>query len=219
MPNTPPTERGRALVADERIRHWLRPALEPLAAAAGRIGLRPNHLTVLGLVLALVAAVAAGRGWWPAAASLWLVSRLPDGLDGVLARRDGTASDLGGLFDITADFLAYGGFVLGVAVGTPDARLACAALLLAYYLNGSVFLATSALAERRARRVVDGERSLQFVGGLTEGFETIVAHTLIALVAWAAQERVAVAVWTFAVLVAVTVLQRLRFATQALRDS
>lgn len=208
------------MVMDDQLRAALRPALEPLAAGAARVGLRPVHLTVLGLALAVGAAGAAALGSWLVALVLWLVSRLADGVDGALARRTGTADDVGGFLDIVADFAAYGGYVFGVAVGAPSARLACAALLLSYYLNGSAFLALSGLAERRARRRVDdGDRSVWFVGGLTEGFETIVAHGVIALVGHLAVERVVVVVWVFTAMVGVTVLQRVAMAVRVLRPA
>lgn len=206
------------VVADERIRAWLQPGLTTLARTLQRVGVRPGQLTVVGLVLGLSAAVAAAAGLWLAALVLWLLSRLPDGVDGVLARLTGSASDVGGLFDLMADFLVYGGFVLGVAVALPDARVACAALLLAYYLNGSAFLAIAGLAERRSQLVVEGERSLQFVGGLTEGFETIVAHAVMALLGLVAPHAVPAFVWVFVAMVAVTVLQRLRFGVRTLSD-
>ena len=205
------------MVMDEVARRGLRPGLERLAASADRVGLTPSGLTAVGLLLAVAASVAAGTGAWWVALAAWLLSRLADGLDGVLARRRDVASDLGGLIDIMADFAAYGGFVLGVAVGAPGARVACAALLLAYYLNGSAFLAISGLAEKRRRQVAGDERSLQFVTGLTEGTETITAHAVFALVGALQPSWLPAAVWVFTAMVAVTVLQRLRFGVRVLR--
>lgn len=206
------------MVMDEAMRAVLGRALQPLVRTADRAGIRPHQLTVLGLALGLAAAVAAGRGAWWWALVLWLVGRLPDGLDGLLARHQGAVSDRGGFLDIMADFAAYGAFVLGVAVGLPEARVACAALLLAYYLNGSAFLAISGLAEKRARDAASGERSLQFVRGLTEGTETIIAHALFALLAAVRPGAVPAAVWVFAAMVLVTFGQRVRLGWRVLRD-
>lgn len=206
------------MVMDEAMRGVLGRALQPLVRGADAVGLRPNHLTALGLALGLGAAVAAGLGAWWWALALWLVGRLPDGLDGLLARHQGAASDHGGFLDIMADFTGYGAFVLGVAVGLPDARVACTALLLAYYLNGSAFLAISGLAEKRARTVVAGERSLQFVRGLTEGTETIVAHGVFALLGALRPSAVPAAVWVFTALVVITFGQRVRFGWRVLQD-
>lgn len=50
-------------------------------------------------------------------------------------------------------------------------------MLLAYYVNGTAFLAFSSIAERTGRQHQDG-RSLSFLGGLAEGTETIAVHSL-----------------------------------------
>lgn len=89
----------------------------------------------------------------------------------------------GGFLDITADFVAYGATVVGVAVGTVGASARIAdwlpflAVLLAYYVNGTAFLAFSSIAERTGHRIDDG-RSLSFLGGIAEGAETILVHAL-----------------------------------------
>lgn len=206
------------MAVDEQARRGLRPWLERLARVADAAGLRPMQLTAAGLVLGVGGAVAAGLGLWLVAFALWLVSRLPDGLDGVLARLQGSSSDVGGFADIVADFTAYGAFVVGVAVGAPEVRVACLVLLLAYYVNGTAFLAISGLAEKRARTVVTSERSLQFVTGLAEGLETIVAHCLFALAAAFVPAALPWLVWGFAAVVWVTVAQRVRFGWRVLGD-
>jgi hypothetical protein len=101
--------------------------------------------------------------------------------------------------------------VFGVAVARPEARLACVALLAAYYLSGSALLAWSSLAERRALAAGD-DRSLRFVGGLAEGTETVVVYVLLCLFPRAA----APIAWVFAAVVAVTAVQRVTFAARAL---
>lgn len=151
----------------------------------------PDRLTLLGLATGLAsAAAAAGQLWWWAL-GLWLFSRAMDGLDGPLARRrrgaadrdlgESQGSEAGGFLDITADFAVYGATVVGVAVGATaqyDADwLPFLLVLLAYYLNGTAFLAFSSIAERTGRQRQDG-RSLSFLGGLAEGTETIAVHSL-----------------------------------------
>lgn len=187
--------------------------LDRLAGVLERRGVRPGAVTGAGFALGVGACVAAGTGRWNVALGLWLANRLADGLDGPLARLHG-ATDLGGFADILADFAVYAGFVLGVAVAVPDARLACVALLVAYYLSGTAFLAWSTVAERRRRERPD-ERSLHFVGGLAEGTETILAYVAFCL----APDHAAIIAWTFTALVAVTVLQRLWFVRQTLIGS
>jgi phosphatidylglycerophosphate synthase len=127
------------------------------------------------------------------------------------------ATDFGGFLDIVADFAIYSGFILAVAIAVPSARLACAALLVAYYVSGTAFLALSSLLERRSplRRTGhqrDG-RSLRFVGGLAEGGETIVAYVLICLF----PHDAGVIVWAFTAAVAVTAGYRIAIAATLLR--
>ena len=182
----------------------------------------PDRITAAGLILGLGSAATAAAGAWWMSLALWLASRLADGLDGPLARlrrsRDPGQSDsgAGGFFDITADFCVYGSTVVGVAVGVTSAYGApwwpFLLVLLAYYVNGTAFLAFSSIAERSGRTLDDG-RSLSFLGGLAEGAETIVVHSLwliFATVAW----QIAV-VW--AAVVAISALQRMVAGYRCLR--
>ncbi|SEL73300.1 Phosphatidylglycerophosphate synthase [Blastococcus sp. DSM 46786] len=206
---------------DPVARRLLDAPLTRVAGALDRPWLSPDRLTTAGLVLGLASAVAAGLQAWLPALVLWLVSRLADGLDGPLARRRraaGAAGDAGsgGFFDITADFCVYGSTVLGVAIGATRGFDApwepFAVVLLAYYVNGTAFLAFSSIAERAGRQLDDG-RSLSFLGGLAEGTETIAVHALWLLlpaVAW----QVA---WVWAAVVALSAAQRVVAGYRALR--
>jgi phosphatidylglycerophosphate synthase len=160
----------------------------PLAVAVERIDrpwVTPDRLTVAGLVTGLTSAGLAAGQLWGWALLAWLLSRAMDGLDGPLARRraGGQGSSAGGFLDITADFVVYGTTVMGVAVGAVGTAASLAewlpfiAVLLAYYVNGTAFLAFSSIAERTGHRIDDG-RSLSFLGGIAEGAETILVHSL-----------------------------------------
>ncbi|MDY7104889.1 MAG: CDP-alcohol phosphatidyltransferase family protein [Actinomycetota bacterium] len=200
---------------DRPLRRITVPALDRLAAIVAGTHVRPGGLTLAGLAVGLGAAVAAGVGRWRFALAAWLVSRVFDGLDGVVARRRdpaGHGDELGGYWDITADFTVYAAFVVGVAVELPDARLAAVATLAAYYVNACAFLAFSSIAERR--RLTGGdERSLQFGTGLAEGTETILAYVAVCL--W--PSHAAGILWVWAAIVAVTAAQRVWLGSRALR--
>lgn len=195
---------------DRQLRARLAPALEPVARRAVERGISAGAVTAAGLVVGVGACVAAALELWPLALALWLVNRAIDGLDGPVARLEGP-TDLGGLYDFLADFVVYGGFVVAVAIAEPGARVACAALLAAYLLNNVALLSFSSLIEKRGIEMGD-DRSLRFTGGLTEGFETIVAYGLICLLPDAAE----VIVWVFTALVLVTVGQRIALARRTL---
>ena len=174
-------------------------------------------LTGAGFAAGLGACVAVTRHAWTLALVLWLANRLLDGLDGPVARRNGP-SDLGGFLDIVADFTVYAGFVVAVAVAVPDARVAALALLTAYYVSGTAFLALSSLLERRglpAGESISGatdRRSLRFVGGLAEGTETVIVYVLFCLL----PQHARLIAWVFAAAVAVTVVQRVAIGVHLL---
>jgi phosphatidylserine synthase len=196
---------------DVNVRRRLGPVLDRVASPLVRLGIPPLALTVLGLVLGLGAAVAAARTAWLTALALWLLSRLADGLDGPVARLSRRQSSFGGWADLMADFAVYGAFVVGCAIGQPDARVACLVLLAAYYVNGSTLLAYSAAASEQGLAKPD-TRTFFFTRGLAEGTETIVVHAL--LVAFPA--AMAPIAWTFAAAVGITIVQRVVLAARTL---
>ena len=197
---------------DARVRAVTAPILNAAGAWLAAAGVPPMALTAAGWACGAGACAAAGLRAWPAAVVLWLVNRLLDGLDGPTARA-GSATDAGGFADIVADFSVYAGIVVAVAVAEPGARLACVALLAAYYVSGTAFLALSSLAERRRARLGD-ERSLRFSGGLAEGTETVAVYLLLFLL----PQEAAVIAWAFTVAVAVTAVQRVVFGLRLLRQ-
>ncbi|NBZ88771.1 CDP-alcohol phosphatidyltransferase family protein [Stagnihabitans tardus] len=159
---------------------WIRPKIDPGLNRAGlwlaARGVTANQVTALGLGIGLAAGLAVALGAHGLAAGLIILGRLADGLDGAIARaaqrRGLPKSDLGGYYDIVADFAFYAALPLGFAWGG-DA-LPAAFLLAAFYINGASFLAFAILAEKRGIQTrAQGEKSLYYSAGLMEGTETI----------------------------------------------
>jgi len=197
---------------DTRVREMLSPVLARAGTRLAAAGVPPAALTGAGWAAGAGACAATAFQAWPAALGLWLANRLLDGLDGPTARAAGKVTEAGGFLDIVADFSVYAGIVLGLAVAVPGARLACVALLTAYYVSGTAFLALSSLAERRDAPLGD-ERSLRFTGGLAEGTETVVVYALLFLL----PGQATVIAWAFAAAVAVTAGQRVVVGVRLLR--
>ncbi len=195
---------------DQAIRARLGPRLDRAAGGLASTGISPGALTATGLLAGVGACVAAATTAWDVALVLWLVNRLLDGLDGALARRRG-ATELGGLLDFVADFVVYAGFVVGVAIADPSARLACVVLLATYLVNNVALLSFSSMIERLGLSFGD-ERALRLTTGLAEGAETIVVYTLFCLLPGASE----VIAWAFAGLVALTAVQRVAHAVRTL---
>jgi phosphatidylglycerophosphate synthase len=197
-------------VFDAKIRHVTGPALDAAGRWLASRGISAGAATAIGWGVGVGACVAAAVGPWSVALILWLGNRALDGLDGPVARARG-ATDRGGFLDVVADFTIYGGFVLGVAIAEPGARLACAALLLTYYVSATALLALSSLLERRRQNDTDS-RSLRLTGGLAEGFETVVVYVLFCLL----PAHAAVIAWAFAVVVGITAIQRILVGSRLL---
>ncbi|MGI8714921.1 MAG: CDP-alcohol phosphatidyltransferase family protein [Solirubrobacteraceae bacterium] len=196
---------------DQLVRGRLAPSLDRAAARLSSRYVSPGSLTLAGLLAGLGACVSVASSLWGLALVLWLLNRLLDGLDGALARRRG-ATELGGLLDFTADFVVYSGFVVGLAIAHPGARLACVVLLATYLVNNVALLTFSSVIERLGLRLGD-ERSLRLTTGLAEGAETIVVYALFCLLPGSS----AVIAWAFAGLVGLTAVQRVAQAVVALR--
>jgi CDP-diacylglycerol--glycerol-3-phosphate 3-phosphatidyltransferase len=88
---------------DGRFRTGVDKVTKPVAKALRATGLAPDHLTALGLVLAVPAAWAIASGRLGLGLGLLIGSAVPDLLDGALAKASGRASIRGAFFDSVAD--------------------------------------------------------------------------------------------------------------------
>ncbi len=196
----------------------LRPLIDPPLNAAGRAlagaGVTANGLTFTGLALGLAgaAAIAFGQIGWGLA--LILANRLADGLDGAVARARGP-SDLGGYFDIVADFAFYVAVPVGFGVLAPANAVPALVLVASFVLTGVSFLAFAVIAAKRgAETEAHGKKSFFYSTGLAEGTETIAVFIAMCLApAW-----FPVLAFGYAGLCALTVVQRSAMAVRAFAD-
>ena len=157
----------------------------PLNAAARRLarrGVEANAITLSGFGIGLVAVPLLAIEAYLAALGCILLNRIADGLDGPLARARGKASDLGGFLDIVCDFIFYSAVIFGFALGQPEHALAAAFLIFSFIGTGSSFLAYAIVAAKRGITTdLRGQKSLYYLGGLTEGTETVALLVVICL--------------------------------------
>jgi CDP-diacylglycerol--glycerol-3-phosphate 3-phosphatidyltransferase len=113
-PGTPFTEESAAPFKD-RIKHWAHALLEPITRALAHLGVSPDGLTFMGLLLSLVAALAFFEGFFRFGALMVALSGICDLLDGELARRIGHRSRFGAFLDSTLDRLSDGMVLAGIA--------------------------------------------------------------------------------------------------------
>ena len=77
--------------------------LQPLGANLRKAGLSADHLTLIGLAMAVAASIAIANGALRGGMLLLVASALPDALDGAVAKASGTAGPRGAFFDSVAD--------------------------------------------------------------------------------------------------------------------
>ncbi len=142
----------------------------------------PDQLTLIGFIIGLLTLPALMLEWYIVALVLILLNRILDGLDGALARLVGP-TDAGGFLDITLDFLFYSVVIFGFALADPlQNALPAAFLIFCFIGTGSSFLAFAIMAEKhRLERVQFDNKSLHYLGGLTEGTETLLFYIAICL--------------------------------------
>ncbi len=190
-----------------------RPASERLARLLVARGVRANTVTAAGEVCGLAAGVAIACGWYGLALLLGALRSVGDGLDGAIARAT-RPTDRGAFLDAVADFLFYAAVPLGFAVVDPAGNALPAAFLLACFLGtGASFLAFAVQAERRrVRNTRLPEKGFYYLGGLTEGSETLACFALMCV--WPTEFPLLAAV--FGTLCLVTVGARVLYGIRAL---
>jgi phosphatidylglycerophosphate synthase len=145
-------------------------------------GVRADQISLVGFGIGLLILPALWLGFYKTALVILLLNRLADGLDGAVARQSGP-TDRGAFLDIAFDFLFYALVPLGFALAEPGRNALCAAVLIASFVGtGSSFLAFSALAAKRELTAEDyPTKGIYYLGGLTEGAETIAVFALMCL--------------------------------------
>ena len=186
-----------------------RPLINRPLNSAGRMlarrGVTANTVTIAGLLIGLLAAVAIATHYFVAAFALIVANRIADGVDGAVARA-GAPTDRGGYLDIVVDYVFYASVPLAFAIADPAQNaLPAAALLAGFCLTCASFLTFATIAAKRGLETkAHGRKSFFYSTGLVEGTETIAFFLLMtALPAW-----FPTLAWIFAALCVLTAIQR-----------
>lgn len=103
----------------ERIREflgkWVRRGFTPLLAVMQRLGVTPNHITIVAFFINLAAAVLVVFHYYIWAASIYIAASLLDLVDGSLARRTGNTTPFGSFLDSTLDRVSEGAMMAAIA--------------------------------------------------------------------------------------------------------
>ncbi len=161
---------------------WMQRPLHWAAVQLDNADITANQVTLAGFIIGLFSLPALALEQYSLALIAIALNRLCDGLDGALARRQGV-SDAGGFLDISLDFVFYSTVPFGFVLANPELNaVAGAFLIFAFIGTGSSFLAFAIMAGKRGIiSPVYPNKSLYYMGGLTEGSETILCFVLVCL--------------------------------------
>jgi len=173
--------------------HWL---VNSIARVIGRLGIRPNWMTLLGLVANLFVALLIVRGHLRIGGALTILASLFDAFDGALARVLGQITSFGAFLDSTLDRFSEAVVYLGLLLYYAQQGRRMEMILIYATIVGSLLVSyTRARAEGlglqcRVGLLTRSERVCLLVVGLLAG-----------IMPWM--------LWALAVLTNVTVAQRI----------
>ena len=187
----------------EPIRSWT----DPIGLALYRqFHLRPNHLTLIGLGVSLLAATAFCTGRIRTAGVLLILAGLCDFFDGSLARASGQVSAFGAFLDSVIDRYSDLVVLLAIVVLYAQVSHTRGAIVAMAGLIGSMMVSyTKARAESIGVRCTVGMMERP--------------ERMICLIAGALLDLLEPALWVLAVLSNLTALQRIAFTWRATRDT
>jgi len=185
----------------ESVRAWS----DPIGRSLFRLRLRPNHLTICGLLVSACAGAAFVFGHVRLAGVLLILAGLFDLFDGSLARASGQATTFGAFLDSVIDRYSDIVVMLGIVVLYARMPHARGALLAMAGLAGSVMVSYT---KARAESI-----GVTCNVGMMERPER-----LICLIAGALLGLMEPALWVLAILANLTALQRIVFTRRLLLE-
>jgi CDP-diacylglycerol--glycerol-3-phosphate 3-phosphatidyltransferase len=180
---------------------------DPLVGPLASIGVTPNMISVAGFAGNVAAAVLAASGYFLIAGLLMLASSALDLLDGALARKTGTVTKFGAVFDSVLDRLSEAAVLGGLTYHYTQTSSTTAIALCYAAIVGSIMVSyVRARAEGLGLSLREGlftraERVILLAGAL------IIAH---GVVIWA--------LWVLAILSHATAAQRVYTVWEKLRS-
>ena len=171
-----------------------------------RVPLTPDQLTLVGVGISGIAALAYALAAVKVAGYLLIAAGVADLIDGVIARKRGMASPAGAFFDSTMDRVSDLLIFSGIAVGVANTGSGWGTALVCWALSGTVLTSyTRARAEAQLR---------EFSVGLMERAERFVV-----LIGFSLFDQLTWALWIIALGSTATSVQRILTARRMLRDA
>jgi len=164
----------------------IRSPLNFTAKQLDKLFIQADQITLAGFFLGIMSLPALAFQEYHLALFCIILNRIFDGIDGAVARIQGI-TDSGGFLDITLDFIFYSLVPFGFVLANPEMNAVAGAFLIFSFIGtGSTFLAFAVMAGKRNIENIGNpahkqHKSLYYIGGLTEGTETIACFILFCL--------------------------------------
>jgi CDP-diacylglycerol--glycerol-3-phosphate 3-phosphatidyltransferase len=185
---------------DGRWRHAVDRTTKPVGRVLVRTGVTADVLTVFGLVMSVVTAIAVGTGHLVYGIILLFPTGLPDLFDGPVAKAAGTASIRGAFFDSVADRVSDA-FLFGGVSWYLAAHHGGQLVLLPF----AILALTALISYQRAKAELLG---LSAKGGLMERAERFIMLGLCFIAGAVDPAALAPALWVFFGLITATAIGR-----------
>jgi CDP-diacylglycerol---glycerol-3-phosphate 3-phosphatidyltransferase len=182
---------------DGQFRSQAEVQLRPIGRSLKKTGIKADHLTILGVVMAVATSIAVANGALRLGLLLLVLCAVPDMLDGAVAKASGTASPRGAFFDSVSDRVAdaflFGGMAWYLSSQPGAGRIAVLPL--------AVLGASLIISYERAKAEALGYDAK---GGLMERAERLIAIGLALLF----QPAMIAILWVMLILTVATAVQR-----------
>ena len=199
---------------DRQINKTLKPTLDVFAKKLSQYNIQANTLTFVGFFFGLCCIYFIINGMFIFASIFLFLNRFCDGLDGALARLIGQ-TDIGAFYDIVSDFLFYSLFPISFIFLNIENAYSICFLLLSFVGTQTTFLASAWLVEKNKLLISENQKkSFFYIGGITEGFETIVCFVMMLLF----YEFINYIAYIFGILCWITFVTRVIFIRKLLKS-
>lgn len=167
----------------KRIANVFNSVINSIAKKLIKIGVSANFITILGFMIGIFAINFLSLERYGYALLCILINRVFDALDGAIARNT-KVTDFGVFLDATLDYVFYAGVIFGFALANPfQNAVAAAFLLFAFASAACAMLAYAVIAyKNNSTQKLELEQSPFYLGGLAQGFETLIALVVLCII-------------------------------------
>ena len=199
---------------DSQLNKFFKPALNAIAKQFINFGFKANFITFLGFFFGLCCFYFIVNSLFINAIIFLFLNRFCDGIDGAIARLT-KETDVGAFYDIVLDFLFYSLFPISFIFLNIENAYSISFLLLSFVATQTTFLASAWLVEKNKLLISENQKkSFFYVGGITEGFETILCFVMMLLF----YEYINYIAYIFGILCWITFITRVISITKLLKS-